>query len=249
MNAYTRRGLHGQIVHELATRITSGRAGPGDVLDIPALEEELGVSRTVLREAFKVLTAKGMVEARQKRGTIVLPRENWHLLDTDVLRWRFAQQDNQAVLDQLAEVRGIVEPAVARLAAERRTDEDLARLDEAIASMDAAVAGAADAVDADLAFHRALFAAAHNELLQQTEVVITVGLAERDRLVHAGSHAQDPVPSHRAVLEAVRAGRSNDAEHAMRALLAQARQDLDSLQNSDRRRAATAPRTAPAHVP
>jgi DNA-binding FadR family transcriptional regulator len=233
VGVYTRRGLHGQIVHELAARITSGRIAPGEVLDIPALEAELGVSRTVLREAFKVLTAKGMLDARQKRGTFVRDRSEWHLLDADLLSWRFAEQDNQPFLDQLSEVRGIVEPATARLAAARRTDEDLARLESAIAAMASAAAGIGDPVEADLAFHRALLAAAHNELLQQMEVIIAVGLAERDRLVHAEPHAQDPVPAHLAVLDAIRSGEPERAEDAMRALLDQARRDADDLETDE----------------
>ncbi|MGP3983597.1 FadR/GntR family transcriptional regulator [Streptomyces sp. KR80] len=232
MGGYTRRGLHGQIVHELATRIISGQIAPGEVLDIPALEAELDISRTVLREAFKVLTAKGLVDARQKRGTFVRPREDWHLLDADMLRWRFTQQKNKIFLDELAEVRGIVEPATARLAAERRTETDLERLQEALAAMSAAADGDGDAVEADLAFHRALLAAAHNELLRQMEMILAVGLAERDRLVHAGSHATNPVPSHQAVLDAVRSGHPDAAEAAMRTLLDQARHDLDCLERS-----------------
>jgi GntR family transcriptional regulator, galactonate operon transcriptional repressor len=239
VGGYSQRGLHGQIVHELGTRITSGDLAPGDILDIPALEAELDVSRTLLREAIKVLTAKGMVDARQKRGTFVRPREEWHLLDADVLRWRFAQQPGRDFHAQLAEVRGIVEPATARLAAQRRTEEDLSRMELAITAMHDAADGTGDPVQADLAFHRALLAAAHNELLQQMEVIIAAGLAERDRLVHTGSAPQDPVRSHRAVLDAIRDGRPEAAERAMHTLLDQARDDLASLLGTDRAHPAT----------
>jgi DNA-binding FadR family transcriptional regulator len=231
---YAERGLHGQIVHELAGRIMSGSLAPGQVLDLSALESELDISRTVLRESLKVLAAKGLVDARQKRGTFVRPRGEWNLLDADVIRWRFTGAADRSFLDDLHEVRSIIEPASARLAAGRRTDEDLAMLERALAAMSAAASGESgegnDPVESDLAFHRALLAATHNELLQRMEVVLEAGLARRDRLVHNAPSAQDPVPSHQAVLDALRAQRPDRAEQAMRALLEQARRDLLALE-------------------
>lgn len=89
MSGYARRGVHGQTVEAIDHRVFSGRIGEGDTLDLGALQAELGVSLTALRESLKVLAAKGMVDARQKRGTFVRPRADWHLLDGDVLRWQF----------------------------------------------------------------------------------------------------------------------------------------------------------------
>ncbi|WP_407563699.1 FadR/GntR family transcriptional regulator [Streptomyces sp. 184] len=238
MSGYARRGVHGQTVETLAHRVLGGEIAEGATLDLAALQAELGVSLTALRESLKVLAAKGMVDARQKRGTFVRPRADWNLLDADVLRWRFEtagrQQDGggaaSPLLRDLDEVRGIVEPAAVRLAAVRRTAADLAALDTALAAMAAARDGAAEAVAADLAFHRALLAASHNELLERMDLVIASGLAARDRLVHGpGHHPQDPVPGHRAVLEAIRAGDPDAAESAMRTLLAQAARDLAEL--------------------
>ncbi|GAA2079513.1 FadR/GntR family transcriptional regulator [Streptomyces albiaxialis] len=238
MSGYARRGVHGQTVEAIAHRVLGGQLGEGATLDLAALQEELGVSLTALRESLKVLAAKGMVDARQKRGTFVRPRADWHLLDVDVLRWQFQSGTGPGsgasgvppLLRDLAEVRGIVEPAAVRLAAERRTEADLAALDAALAAMAEADDGAPEAVEADLAFHRALLAASHNELLERMEMVISTGLAARDRIVHGpGHHPVDPVPSHRAVLEAVRAGDPEAAETAMRDLLAQAAQDLAEL--------------------
>src|SRR6185436_17972491 len=96
---------------------------------------ELGVSLTALREALKVLTAKGLVDARQKRGTFVRPRADWQLLDAEVIRWQFAERADPKLLDELHEVRGIVEPAAARLAAERATDDDITTLEGALTAM------------------------------------------------------------------------------------------------------------------
>ncbi|WP_326691590.1 MULTISPECIES: FadR/GntR family transcriptional regulator [unclassified Streptomyces] len=238
MARYARRGIHGQTVEAIAHQVLAGGLAEGATLDLAALQEELGVSLTALRESLKVLAAKGMVDARQKRGTFIRPRSDWNLLDADVLRWQFQSSATASsdagppLLRDLDEVRGIVEPASVRLAAERRTDADLAALDGALSAMGAADNGAPEAVEADLAFHRALLAASHNELLERMEMVISTGLAARDRLVHGpGHHPEDPVPSHRAVLEAVRGQDPDAAEAAMRALLHQAAQDLAELRD------------------
>ncbi|WP_203662130.1 FadR/GntR family transcriptional regulator [Actinocatenispora rupis] len=225
MAEYPGRGIHGQTVERLARRILSGQLAEGDTIDIPALEAELDVSRTALREALKVLAAKGLVGARQKRGTFVRTREEWNLLDGDVMRWQFAGPERTwtRFLGDLAEVRGLVEPPAAHLAATRRTTEDVAALDAALDAM-AAAGSPADAVAADLGFHRALLAATHNELLARMEVVIERALAERDRIVHEAA-APDPVPVHRAVRDAVAAGDPDAARDAMETLLALADQD------------------------
>ncbi|WP_040420606.1 FadR/GntR family transcriptional regulator [Actinopolymorpha alba] len=230
MAAYAGRGAHGQTVEHLGRRILTGALEEGATIDPVALESELDVSRTVVREALRVLAAKGLVGARQKRGTFVLPRAEWNLLDGDILRWQFEGRTDPAFFESLHEVRLITEPAGARLAAQRRTDDDLAALEAALAAMADAGNDPGAAVKADLAFHRALLAATHNELLLRMEAVIEAGLMVRDRLVHGGGRrVADPVPSHRTVLEAVRRGSAAKAERAMRALLDQAVEDLSHL--------------------
>ncbi|MBV2354088.1 FadR family transcriptional regulator [Streptomyces sp. J2-1] len=236
MTPYARRGVHGQTVEALARRILGGEMPEGATLDLVALQSELDVSLTALRESLKVLAAKGMVDARQKRGTFVRARADWNLLDADVLRWQFeggTAEADRLLLRNLAEVRAIIEPAAVRLAAERRTDTDLAALDDALTAMDRTEPDPSHAVDADLAFHRALLAATHNELLERMEMVIESGLAHRDRIVHSSPHSGDPVPAHRAVLDAVRARDPLAAEAAMRALLDQAGRDLDRVDEPD----------------
>ncbi|MDH6218124.1 FadR/GntR family transcriptional regulator [Streptomyces pseudovenezuelae] len=237
MSSYARRGVHGQTVEALARRILGGAIPEGATLDLVALQSELDVSLTALRESLKVLAAKGMVDARQKRGTFVRARADWNLLDADVLRWQFeggsTTDADRALLHNLAEVRSIIEPAAVRLAAERRTEDDLAALEGALDAMAEQDAGASHAVDADLAFHRALLTATHNELLERMEMVIESGLAHRDRIVHSSPHSEDPVPAHRAVLDAVRDRDPLAAEAAMRALLDQAGRDLDRVGTTD----------------
>jgi DNA-binding FadR family transcriptional regulator len=219
--------LHGQVVNELGARIVSGRLEPGESIDVVALEAEFDISRTVLREAMKVLAAKGLVDARQKRGTFVRPRADWQLLDVDVLRWRLAGQSTGELLGQLDEVRSIVEPAGARLAAVRRDEDDLAALTDALAAMADSDPASPTAVEADLRFHRRLITASHNELLVSMAAMIEVALAARDSLVHSGNAVRDPLPAHRAVATAIADGDPDAAERAVRALLVQAVEDAE----------------------
>jgi GntR family transcriptional regulator, galactonate operon transcriptional repressor len=231
MSLYGNRGVHGQTVEAIARRVLSGELPEGTTIDLVALQAEFGVSLTVMRESLKVLAAKGLVDARQKRGTYVRQRADWNLLDPDVLGWQLSAASGAALLRSLEEVRGIIEPAAVRLAALRRTDDDLALLDEALDAMSRA-GNSRSAVEADLAFHRALLNATRNELLERMERVLETALAARDRLVH-GTEAvpDDPVPSHQAVLDGVRAQDANAAEAAMRALLDKAVSDEERLRS------------------
>jgi DNA-binding FadR family transcriptional regulator len=215
------RGLHGETVETIGSRIVNGHYEAGSQLAPQQLERELGISTTVLREAMRVLAAKGLVESRQKTGTIVMPRTAWSLLDADLLRWQEGNED-ASFLDDLAEVRFIIEPAAARLAARRRSGADLERLHEAIQAMIDAGQDGALVVDADLAFHRALLHSAHNELLSRMDFIFESGLRARDVLVHNRSEWPDSVPVHNAILTAVEAGDDAASEQAVLNLLDQA---------------------------
>jgi GntR family transcriptional regulator, galactonate operon transcriptional repressor len=224
------RGIHGQTVEILASRILSNEYPEGATLDLTQLREELDVSLTALREALKVLSAKGMIDARQKRGTFVQPRASWNMLDADVMRWHTAASTDPGLFDQLTEVRAVVEPAAARMAAERATSSDLSSLTDALDAM-AAASDVDAAVAADIAFHRVLLMATHNDFLSQIAQIIAIGLAERDKFVHH-ANPSDPVPSHRAVLDAVVAHDPVAAERAMRALVDQSIADLKNASDS-----------------
>ncbi|WP_262704017.1 MULTISPECIES: FadR/GntR family transcriptional regulator [Streptomyces] len=225
------RGLHRQAVEEIGRRIIRGDHPPGSVLHPDRLETELGVSKTVVREALRVLASKGLIESRQKRGTTIRPRADWNLLDSDLLHWQGSSDPTDAFLEDLAEVRAIVEPAGARLAATRRTESDLAAMRQALDTMAAPGTDADAMVAADLAFHRALLDAAHNELLSRMEVVIEAGLGIRDRIVYGAQHFADSVPVHRELLRAVEAGDPDAAVAAAGSLLAQASADLAAVRS------------------
>jgi len=226
MSGYRGRGLHGEVVERLGRRILAGDLDVGETLEMTRLEDELDVSRSVMREALRVLKAKGLVDARQKRGTFVQPRTEWKLLDSDVIRWQLEGHADQKLMDDLAEFREVVEPASAGLAALRRTEDDLAAMEQALERMSAAAGGDGDPVAADLAFHRAVLVATHNELLIRTEAVLEAALGLRDRLVQEAIEV-DPTPDHAEILAAIRDGDAERAVSAAKRLLTTAVVDLD----------------------
>ncbi len=139
MKATDTRSLHGHVVRELGRRIVVGDLQPGDVLPREeVLAESMEVSRTALREALKVLSAKGLIEARPKTGTRVRPKDAWNQLDADVLSWRCASMPTDDFIEKLVEMREIIEPAAAASAAKRRTTAQLAKIDHAYRKMEAA---------------------------------------------------------------------------------------------------------------
>lgn len=217
-----RRGVHGQVVESIARRILRGEVGEGETLNLSALRVELEVSLTALREALKVLSGKGIVDARQRRGTYVRPRTDWNVLDPEVIDWQLAEQHGKQVLDNLHELRMIVEPAAARLAAERATDQNITNMDAAIAAM-ADASGLATLTESDLMFHRHLMAASRNYLMNQLGVVVEAEVAERIRSTIC-RHADEAVRAHYAVLVAIRQRDSARAEAAVRTLI----QDLEA---------------------
>ncbi len=227
---YSERGLVGRTVQTLGRRIVGGEVAVGEILDVEAIRAEYDVSRTVVREALKVLAAKGLTDARPRRGTFVLERTHWALLDPDVLKWRFADPVDPALLRDLNEVRLIIEPSTARRAAGRATKQQIADLRRALHAMSIAE-HAEDLTTADITFHKLLMATVGNELLSQIDVVIEAGLRARDLLIFATPEGRkDPdLAAHQRVLELVEHGDAEGAEEAMRQLLLSAERDVEEL--------------------
>ena len=236
MSTYSRRGIHGQVVDSLGLRILSGSLPPGSVIDPEQLIEEFEVSRTVVREAFKVLTAKGLLDARPRTGTYITERSRWQLLDTDVMNWRSRGASDPLLLLELGEVRQIIEPAAARMAAARRT---AAHITELRAALDAMIAWDGvrndDLVQADLAFHRLVLIAAGNELLQHFEVVLQPALEARDTLLHDRSGDRSFIDSHTKVFEAINNRDSQGAHELMSQMMATAAHDIELVLERDAR--------------
>ena len=217
-----RRGLHRVVVHALGLRIVGGELGPGQTLPPEAdLSAELGVSRTVVREAIKVLAAKGLVDSRPKVGTRALPRESWSLIDPDVLAWQVQAGPDPAFVADLVEVRDFIEPRAAEVAACRATPEERALLLRLQEDLEAAGADSPASVRADLALHAAILRATHNRLLAQMTGAIITSLG-------AGPVGHDRVPggparlnhAHRLVVESIGRADPAGARDSMEALIA-----------------------------
>ena len=230
--------LHGTIARDLGVRIVSGRFRPGDILDGEVdASDRLEVSRTAYREAVRILAAKGLVESRPKVGTRVSRPEHWHLLDPDVLSWMFEREPDDRLVKSLFELRRIVEPQAAALAAERRTEADLAAMALALQGMGEHSLAVEAGRDADQSFHAALLRASGNAFV--ASLISGIGAAVTWTTIFKQRHrqlARDPVPDHARVYEAVRSKNPAAAERAMIALLDLALRDTASARRPRRKR-------------
>jgi len=215
------RRLHGSIAHKLGVAILSGQYAPGDKLSGEvAFAEELNVSRSAYREAIQVLTAKGLVESRPKAGTKVLPRNRWNLLDPEVLAWAFAGEPDRKFVRDLFELRAMVEPAAAGLAAQRADKAVLREMHAAIVAMRRHTLASEEGRAADRDFHKAILQATGNDALQVLSASIgaavnwTTQFKQRSRAL-----PRNPIPDHVAVYEAIAAGDPEAASRAMRVLV------------------------------
>jgi len=208
------KSQHGRIVRELGLRILAGELAPGDRLPAEAeLIEKYEVSRPVLREAVRVLVAKGLVLSRQRAGAIVRPRAEWHLLDPDVLYWMIQTRPAPEFVQTLMGMRRVFEPGAAALAAQAATDEQLAGIAQAYEGM-AAAADADAMLEPDLAFHRRIAEATGNDLMAYIGTMLSLALRESIKLSSQlpNTHALT-LPRHKAILDALLA-RDAAAAHA-----------------------------------
>lgn len=236
---YPRRGLHGEVVHTIGLQIVGGTLQPGDPLPPEdELTADLAVSRTVLREAVRVLAAKGLVEARPKVGTRVRPRNEWNVLDPDVLSWRAEASNDSRLYEETTEVRLAIEPLAARLAATRATAEETAGIAEAYGAMEAGVADQVAYLAADLRFHDRILASSHNELLGHLGVVLRAVLRTTFELTTTPARSRRrALPLHKAILDMISTGDEDGAEIATRTLIADTAADIRRIARRDGRRA------------
>jgi len=180
-----------------------------------------------LREAMKVLVAKGLIESRQRTGAKVREAIYWNQLDADVLAWRCASMPTDSFVDKLVEMRELIEPGAAAAAAKRRTDAQLADLKAAYEAM--AASEDLDAwAEADLAFHEALLRATNNELMVSLFSVIETALGTFFLLSASNSdNFKAALPHHERVYEAVRKGEPDLAREAMRLMVAESRANIE----------------------
>jgi len=209
---------HARVRNGLGRAIVSGTYGQGALLPGDAeLMERFGVSRTVLREALKALAGKGLIAARARVGTRVCDRAAWNLFDPEVLAWHADAGVTPAFLKHLGEMRLAFEPEAAALAAQRRTDQDLAALHTCLEQM-----AGADFVAADVAFHLAVARAADNPFMRTLGALIEVALASS---LTVSSPQSDPqllaqsLAAHRAILAAIDRRDEEAARTSMRAVI------------------------------
>jgi len=217
------------ITTTLARQILSGVFCPGDRLpNENELGAQLGVSRTALRESIRTLAGKGLVESRSRSGTYVLPQESWSHMDYELLAWREGLEVDSGFMYSLLEMRRIIEPSAAALAAERATGHDLGRLQESYDMMCRIPAQDIEqSICADEAFHVAVVSASHNLFLINFGALIGTALRTAFRLTTSVSDDYGgTLHVHGDVLEAIRMRRPAEAKEAMEKLLLIASADL-----------------------
>ena len=178
-----------------------------------------GVSRSVTREAVKMLTAKGLLTARPRKGTVVQPVDHWNLFDTDVLRWLLERKFSLQLLRHFNDLRVAIEPAAAALAARSPDPLRIAEIAAGYDRMAAAELGQDDPLDADIAFHVAILKASGNPFYMQFRDLVTTALRTSIRFTNSIQGRTASLPQHHAVLRAIAARDPASASRAMVALI------------------------------
>ena len=218
------RGVHGQIVEAIGTAIANGTHSAGARLVPESLGDDFGVSRTVIREALKVLEARGMVQVRPGSGPRVLPSSEWDLLDSDVIRWRSIGAESDTQVANLTALRSAIESLAARQACQERTPESLTRLRASIEGMrDSHAAEDWDKfTDVFVDFHRALIAASGSMILEQLAAPVEAALRAASQTKRARAAGRDAIfvrqviSWHEAVVDAIEDRDEGTAEFIMR---------------------------------
>jgi DNA-binding FadR family transcriptional regulator len=181
--------------------------------------QQHGVSRSVTREAVKMLAAKGLLGARPKQGTFVRPEEVWNLFDTDVLRWLLERRRSLTLLRHFNELRITVEPQAAALAAATASEEQRAAISAGLARMRTAEDGFDDGLDADIAFHVAILQASNNPFFAQFRSVVATALRTSIRFTNRLTGRSASIADHAAVHDAIVAGNVDAARAGMELLI------------------------------
>ena len=215
------QNIHTWVASELGSRIVSGYYAEGEYIPNEiTICEELEVSRTSLREAFKVLTAKGLIESRPKLGTRIRERRYWNMFDPVILSWFSQSKPSPEFYTSLYEIRSVFEPAAAELAAQKRTPEQLEKIAQAYTKMENATLGTDEIYSTDIDFHMTILDGTNNEFMVSLGGSIQSALAEIFRV--SSNFADDftmSLPGHKAIYDAIAASDGAAAKAAMIALL------------------------------
>ena len=218
------QNLTSSIVQDLGVAIVTGKYSERNPFPVEAqLCRQYGASRTALREAVKMLTAKGLLGARPRQGTWVQPESKWNLLDPDILGWLLERQFSPALLTEFTEVRLAIEPLAAALAARAAGPEDKQAVRDAIERMRAAERGEDDPLASDIAFHVAVLRASKNRFYSQLTELTATALRFSIRTTNRYKGVQlASVADHKRVADAIIAGRPAVAAEAMRKMIQEA---------------------------
>ena len=228
MHTFIGENLTARVARLLGSEIVGGGYSPGEVLPNEAqLGERFDVGRSAIREGVKLLTSKGLVDARPRRGTVVQPMTDWNYLDPDILQWTQEASSDSKFLLELAEMRLAFEPSAARLAAISATPADIERMRLALTEMEQAQDGRGDPIRADLRFHEAIVSASHNRFMRPLVALIGTALQLSFRVTNAATGRQGgDVAAHGRVFDAIREGNPDGAQAAMTDLLGDVRSVL-----------------------
>ncbi|HTU65735.1 MAG TPA: FadR/GntR family transcriptional regulator [Steroidobacteraceae bacterium] len=211
------------LVQKLGSSIVRGDLPAGQPLPIEAeLGRKFGASRTVMREAVKILSTKGLIGQRPRVGTFVHPEEKWDLLDAEVLTWILDRHFSYGLVREFLEVRVGIEPAAAALAAVNATDADKDLLKQRLERMKDALSGHVDPVAADIAFHAAILQITHNRFYQQLTPIVETALRFSIRLTNQAKGAVADYGAHERIYRAIRAGNADAAAKGCRDLVREA---------------------------
>jgi len=213
------RNLTYGLLDSLGRAIVTGRFAETAFPTEAELARQHGVSRSVTREAVKMLGAKGLLGARPKQGTFVRPEEAWNLFDTDVLRWLLERKSSLVLLRRFSELRIAVEPAACALAAQSATDEQRSAISAGFQRMCAADRGDDDALESDIAFHVAVLRASNNPFFQQFRDVVSTALRTSIKFTNRLTGRSASIADHAAVHDALLARDPDAARAAMASLI------------------------------
>ncbi|MET3926929.1 FadR/GntR family transcriptional regulator [Devosia sp. 2618] len=222
--------LHTHLLNEIGKAIATGAYPEGTVLPREAeLQEQFQASRQTVREAIKVLSAKGMVYARKRAGTFVQQRDKWNLLDPDVLGWHATGAIPHEILADFVEMRRLIEPAAARLAAQHATDGDVERIRVALKDMQDFVSDTEHFYEADIEFHMAIFSASKNRVIDRISAILRPLLEASFKLQSEANRSEGldaGYDLHEAVYLAISAHDGEKARSAMEHLLERAMKEI-----------------------
>ena len=225
-------GKTDRIIIEIGRQIVGGKYMPGSPLPAEAeLCEEFQTSRNIIREVLRALMAKRLVEVKRYRGAFVTLSNQWNYLDTDVLNWVLAQDYDPRLIAAMSEVRNLVEPSIARWAAERATSSELAVIESALNDMMTHHQDRERFNEADIRYHEAVLAAVHNPVLQQLSVAISSlqrAVFERTYMPDEGNMPRT-LREHRELYDAIRHQDPDAAEQAALAMIASSTKRLKDI--------------------